>query len=108
MPELIRSVDAIARATGVSVKSKEPRSPRIEKEGVLEAVPVKVVLEGNFSEIAMFIYYISSLERTTRVKNFDMSVPVGADVRKPRLVVDADILSYRFLGTVIQGQKGTE
>lgn len=98
MPELIRAIDSIARASGVSIKSKEPMAPKPEKDGIVEYLPVKVVLEGQYSEIAMFIYYISSLERITRVKNFDMGVPTGADIRKPRLQVDAEVMSYRFTG----------
>lgn len=101
MPELIRSIDAIARASGVSIKLKEPKTPKAEKDAIVETMPVKVVLEGQFSEIAMFFYYIASLERITRVKNFSMNMPVNGDIRRTRLYVDAEVLSYRFVGAPI-------
>jgi type IV pilus assembly protein PilO len=101
MAEVIRMVDGVAKSAGVSIKSKEPMA-RISKD-YFEEVPLKLTFEGSFSEITMYLFYISSLERIMRVRDFKIEMPAGSG-RDPlnefsgSLRFEGEILSYRFLG----------
>ena len=96
MSEIIRSVDALSRSSGVSVKVKEP-GPAVRKD-ILEEIPLHLVAEGSFSEITMFLYYVSSVERITRVKNFSITIPSEERKNGSHLQFDGEITNYRFVG----------
>jgi type IV pilus assembly protein PilO len=100
MADIIRTVDTISKTAGVSVKSKEPQ-PVINHE-YFEEIPLKISMEGTFSEVTMFLYYISSLERVMRIKSFVISIPQGNGNRSPlspvgHLNFDGQIESFRFI-----------
>lgn len=96
--EILKSIDTISKSTGVSIKSKEPRASK--KEDILEMLPLRVTVHGNFSEITMFLYYLSSMERITRVVNFSFAQPPSTEVSKMKpgsLIFDGEIVSYKYL-----------
>jgi Tfp pilus assembly protein PilO len=98
--EILKSIDTISRSTGVSIKSKEPKGTKTED--ILELMPLKVVVQGSYSEITMFLYYLSSMERITRVTNFTFSQanPVDSRTAAPGvLIFDGEIVSYRYLAS---------
>lgn len=69
--DINRSIDTFARTAGVNVRSKRP-GDTVRKE-IVDEVPVQVVLEGSYAELAQFVYYVSTAERLTRVRNFVIS-----------------------------------
>jgi Tfp pilus assembly protein PilO len=71
--EVLKSIDKLSEMTGVTVKSKEQGRTILRKETQLELVPFTVVLEGGFSSLVQFLYYVSTLERVIRVKDFKIS-----------------------------------
>lgn len=92
MAEIVRSVDIVAKSSGVSIKLKEPQKPLAKQ--IIEEIPLMLKMEGSFSEITMFIYYVSSLERITRVRNFSIvSMP-----NSNRLRFEGSVISYRYIG----------
>ncbi len=96
--EILKTVDILARSAGVSVKSTEPRA--IVKENIVEKIPLHVKLQGTYSEITMFLYYISIMERITRINNFSLanvSVEEEARVKTGSLNFEGDIVSYRYI-----------
>jgi type IV pilus assembly protein PilO len=101
MADIIRTVDTVSKTAGVSIKSKEPQS--VINHDYYEEIPLKISMEGTYSEITMFLYYISSLERVMRVKSFVIAV---ADTRnRPQsplsavghLDFEGQIESFRFI-----------
>jgi Tfp pilus assembly protein PilO len=101
MAEIIRTVDKVAQTTGLTVKTKEPK-PSV-KQDVIEILPLRVTAEGSYSEITMFFYYLSTIERIVRVKSFVMSA--SSDPRKSsRLTLDADVVSYKFIAGEVTKQ----
>jgi type IV pilus assembly protein PilO len=97
--EMIRTVDEIARLTGVSIKTKEPKS-NIRKE-VIEEVPLKLTMEGSFTQLVLFMYQVARVERIMKVRDFSMAL--GRDSRdargdSSRLVFDGEVVSYKFVG----------
>jgi Tfp pilus assembly protein PilO len=98
MAEILKSIDTLARSSNVSIKEKEPKTSL--HQDFLEISPLRVKAEGNFSEIVMFIYYISSMQRISRLKSFSISMVAMNDRnmdRKGKLILDGEVESYRFL-----------
>lgn len=105
MADVIRMVDGVAKSAGVSIKSKEPRAA-ISKD-YFEEVPLKLVFEGTFSEITMYLFYMTSLERVMRVRDFKLEVLSSAPTNQRgrsaptytgNLRFDGELVSYKFLG----------
>lgn len=111
MADIVRTVDTISKTAGVSVKSKEPQ-PVINHD-YYEEIPLKISMEGTFSEVTMFLYYISSLERVMRIKSFVISVPQSnSGVNSPlapvgHLSFDGEIESFRFIPEKASATPGT-
>lgn len=106
MSEMIRVIDQLAKAAGVSIKSKEPQ-PASDRQ-YYEEIPLKIALEGEYSEITAFLFKVSSFERIMRLKNFTILNRAGQSSNggefNGQLTFDGQILSYRFKGD--QAKKG--
>lgn len=89
--EMVRAIDTVANVAGVSVKFKKPGT--VVQKAVVEELPVDVTLEGNYGQIAKFIYHTSNLERLTRVLNFSVS---GPDVKTKNLRFEGQVVSYKL------------
>jgi len=94
--DINRTIDAFARNAGVSVKSKKPGASN--KQEIVEEVPVDVVLEGSYSELAQFVYYVSIAERMTRVPN--LVITEAEPIRSGNTVVTGKG-KLKFEGTVV-------
>lgn len=102
MSEIIRTVDKVSKATGLNVKTKEPKNSI--KQDLVEVLPLSVSAEGSYSEVTSFFYYLSSLERIVRVKGFKMTAPT--DIRKSKkLQLAAEVVSYKFVPTPEEQKK---
>lgn len=100
MSEVIRAIDSVASATRISVKDKAPQ-PTLQT-GVVEATPLRLNLEGTYSDLTLFLYQLAKQERIMKVRNFSISlrpgVPSASSVTDNRLSFDGQINSYRFVG----------
>jgi type IV pilus assembly protein PilO len=97
--DINRSIDTFAKSAGVNVKSKKPGS--VAQKEIVDEVPVDVTLEGSYAELAQFIYYVSTAERLTRVRNFVISR--GSDNDSGR----SSNGKLRFEGQVVGYKLGT-
>lgn len=100
MADIIRDVDGVARAAGVSIKSKEPMA--VINKQFFEEIPLKISVEGSYSEVTMFLYYVSAMERIMRVKSFRVETPQFSGPAKSapptgRLIFNGEITAYRFV-----------
>jgi Tfp pilus assembly protein PilO len=92
--DVIRSVDTLARSSGVSVKDKEPR-PSVRQD-FLETFALRIRAEGSYSELTSFMYFLASTERITRVRNFVLNSSSERSLGG-RLNFEGEVLSYRFV-----------
>lgn len=92
--DISKSIDMFVQSSGVNLKSKKPGTT--VKKDLVDEVPVSVIVEGGYSEIAQFIYQISSAERLTRVKNFVIT-PLE-DKSSRRLRFEGQIVGYKLSG----------
>lgn len=94
--EIIRSVNVVARSAGVTLKTTVPRQAK--REDIVEAMPLNIVIQGSFSEVMMFLYYVSSMERIMRVTTFTIAPPLQEKIPSGHVIFDGEILSYKYLG----------
>ncbi|MEI7973034.1 MAG: type 4a pilus biogenesis protein PilO [Bdellovibrio sp.] len=92
--DVIRSVDLLARSSGVSVKDKEPKGS--VRQDFLEVFSLRIRAEGSYSELTSFMYFLGSTERITRVRNFVLSSPNDRS-RGGKLLFEGEVQSYRFI-----------
>lgn len=92
--DVIRSVDMLARSSGVSVKDKEPRGS--VRQDFLEVFSLRIRAEGSYSELTSFMYFLGSTERITRVRNFILSAP-NERAMGGKLSFEGEVQSYRFI-----------
>lgn len=104
MPEIIKTVDTMAKTSGILVKTKEPRQPI--RENVLEALPIRVQADGTFAEMTMFFYNLSTIDRIYRVKSFVFQAPQEGKLMGSRLNLDVELSSFRFVGAPDEKQNG--
>ena len=100
MSEVIRAIDSVASATRISVKDKAPQ-PTVQT-GVVEATPLRLNLEGTYSDLTLFLFQLAKQERIMKVRNFSIAlrpgVASGTSTTDNRLSFDGQINSYRFVG----------
>lgn len=106
MTEVIRTVDILARSAGISIKSKQPVPPLVKEKDIVETIPLRVGLEGSYSEIVLFLYYLSITERITRLGDFDIKLPTDPNGQAKKLTSNLEVLSYRFVGN--QSKEGAK
>lgn len=99
--EVIRTVDTMAKTSGITIKTKEPKSA--QREDILESYPIRVTAEGSYSEMTMFFFNLSTIERVYRVRAFTFEGPSekrrgGASGGANRMTMDAEITSFKFVG----------
>jgi type IV pilus assembly protein PilO len=94
--EVIRTVDTMAKTSGITIKSKEPKAS--QREDILEAYPIRVTAEGSYSEMTMFFFNLSTIERVYRVRAFTFQVPDDKKTPGRKMTMDAEISSFKFVG----------
>lgn len=101
--DINRAIDNFARNAGVSVKAKKPGANI--KTNVVEEVPVDVELEGSYSELVQFAYYVSSAEKMSRVKN--IVITGGPDRAVNKLKFEGQVVGYKLAPEVEEKSEGT-
>jgi type IV pilus assembly protein PilO len=95
--DILLSISTLASAAGVNVMQQQQGKETLKE--IVEEKPMKVKLEGTFTEIVRFLDYLSRLERILRVRDFTISRSSAPDAKKTnRLIFEGDIISYRFVG----------
>lgn len=89
--ELNRNIDAFARNSGASIKSRKPMN--IVSKEIVDEVPVQISLEGTYADLAQFLYLVSSAERVTSVKTFTMK-PLERESSKLKL--EGTVVGYQL------------
>lgn len=94
IPGLLSDVDGLARKSGLDVRKFQPLA-EVPHEYYAD-VPVQIIMDGSFHEVAIFFDRVSKMSRIVSVQDIQVGDPVeyGADVG---LTVEAKVVTYRFL-----------
>ncbi len=73
IPKLLKKIESKAKTiSGLQIMKFERGDE--EPEELYARIPVRMVLKGNFSEIATFFYYVSQFKRIVNVENISLTV----------------------------------
>ncbi|MDQ3263198.1 MAG: type 4a pilus biogenesis protein PilO [Myxococcota bacterium] len=92
--ELLAQLNDIGKKAGLSIASVQPGKE--SNASFYARIPVKMEVEGNFHEIAMFLQDVSSMRRIVNVDTIKFSDP---KVKNEKVVLQANFLAttFRFL-----------
>lgn len=97
-----KSIDSYARNAEVSVKSKKPAENKAGE--VVEEVPVEVIVEGKYHELAKFAYLVGSNQRISRLKDIKISVANGEEADSKnfqlRLKLEGRVVGYKLTAPI--------
>jgi type IV pilus assembly protein PilO len=92
MDELLSQLNDIGKKSGLEISKVEPGA---ESNGEFFArIPVRMVVAGNYNEIAMFLQEVSTMRRIVNVS--------GIKLASPTLVNEKVVLQSSFLATTFR------
>jgi type IV pilus assembly protein PilO len=94
--ELLAQFHDIGRRVGLEIRTVEPLAERPEPSAdFVRAIPVKLVVRGNYHEVALFLQEVSNLRRIVNVSNLKLDKP---ELRNEKVVVATEFVAtaYRF------------
>ena len=94
IPGLLSEIDGYARKAGLDVRRFQPL-PEVMHEYFAD-VPVQIVMDGSYHEIAIFFDKVRKMGRIVSVRDIDFSDPVDSST-EASLKVSAQAVTYRFL-----------
>ncbi|GDX78575.1 hypothetical protein LBMAG42_03860 [Deltaproteobacteria bacterium] len=94
IPGLLSEIDALARKSGLEVRKFQPL-PESTHEYYAD-VPVQIIMEGSFHEVAIFFDRVGKMGRIVSVEDIEMKTPkeTGSETT---LTIEGKVVTYRFL-----------
>ncbi len=94
IPGLLSEIDALARKSGLEVRKFQPLPEAVHE--YYADVPVQIVMEGGFHEVAIFFDRVGKMSRIVSVEDITMKDPIEG-VSEVNLTVEGKVVTYRFL-----------
>lgn len=100
LDELLAQLNEIGRKSGLEIAAVEP-APE-ESAQIYVKIPIKMVLTGNYHEVAMFLQSLATLRRIVNVNNIQLGSPI---LRSEKVVLNTSFVAttFRFLDQKSQG-----
>jgi type IV pilus assembly protein PilO len=94
-PAFLSAVQGVANVSGVVLQGWTPQEEVLQK--FYAKVPMKVILQGKFHQVAKFFYGVGQLDRIINVENIALTTPkvVGDEVQ---LKVECLTTAFRAVG----------
>ena len=104
IPGLLSEIDAVARKSGLEVRKFQPL-PEVMHEYYAD-VPVQIVMEGGFHEVAIFFDRVGKMNRIVSAQDIELKEPIEG-TSEVNLTVEGRVVTYRFL-TEAEQKKASE
>ena len=94
LDELLAQLNEIGRKSGLEISTVEP-TPE-ETAQIYVKIPIKMVLTGNYHEVAMFLQSLANLRRIVNVNNIQLGSPT---LKAEKVVLNTSFVAttFRFL-----------
>ena len=94
IPGLLRNISHLGRKNGLEFQLFQPL-PEVRRDFYAE-VPVEIVVQGTYHEVALFFDRVGKLPRIVNIRNVKMSEPLE---RSGRIILTTtgEAVTYRFL-----------
>jgi type IV pilus assembly protein PilO len=96
--ELLAQLNDIGKKSGLEISRVEPGPETVGGGDFFARIPIKMVVSGNYHEIAMFLQQVSTMRRIVNVNNIKLD---GAKVKNEKVVLNTSFLAttFRFVNT---------
>lgn len=96
--ELLAQLNDIGKKSGLEISRVEPGPETVGGGDFFARIPIKMVVAGNYHEIAMFLQQVSTMRRIVNVNNIKLD---GAKVKNEKVVLNSSFLAttFRFVNT---------
>ena len=100
--ELLAQLNDIGKKSNLDISTVEPQGE--QQASFYARIPIKMVVAGNYHEIAMFLQEVANLRRIVNVNNIRLSTP---EVKNEKVVLKSEFqaTTFRFLA---QAQKAKQ
>lgn len=92
--EILQKVSAEARSAGVNPTSIQPK--KSQQKGFYEELQMEIEMEGSYTQLVLFLSFISKLQRIVNLRGLEMKVKEFAE-DVPILKMKGTIVAYRYL-----------
>jgi type IV pilus assembly protein PilO len=96
--ELLAQINDIGKKSGLEIARVEPGPETVGGGDFFARIPIKMVVSGNYHEIAMFLQEVSTMRRIVNVNNIKLD---GAKVKNEKVMLNSSFLAttFRFVTT---------
>ncbi|HYO60043.1 type 4a pilus biogenesis protein PilO [Archangium sp.] len=96
--ELLAQLNDIGKKAGLEIARVEPGPETVGGGDFFARIPIKMVVSGNYHEIAMFLQEVSTMRRIVNVNNIKLD---GAKLKNEKVMLNSSFLAttFRFVNT---------
>jgi type IV pilus assembly protein PilO len=91
--ELLAQINDIGKKSGLEIARVEPGPETVGGGDFFARIPIKMVVSGNYHEIAMFLQEVSTMRRIVNVNNIKLD---GAKVKNEKVMLNSSFLATTF------------
>ena len=95
IPGFMRSINALAEASGLSIRLIQPVDERVER--YFARIPVQMQVNGTYLSLARFFHSVSQLPRVINMENIKLLTPME-DPNTHEMMLSATMLATTFRG----------
>lgn len=92
--ELLAQLNDVGRKSGLEISTVEPGSE--SAVGFYNKIPIKMTVQGNYHEIAMFMQEVANLRRIVNVSNIKLAVSSSAAAAGEKVLLAGDFQATTF------------
>ncbi len=96
--ELLAQLNDIGKKSGLAISRVEPGPESVGGGDFFARIPIKMVVAGNYHEIAMFLQEVANMRRIVNVNNIQLG---GASMKNEKVLLQSSFMAttFRFVET---------
>ncbi len=96
--ELLAQINDIGKKSGLEITRVAPERESVGSGEFFARIPIRMTVNGNYHEIAMFLQEMSNMRRIVNVNNIKLDAPT---LKNEKVVLQSTFLAttFRFVGT---------
>lgn len=93
LEELLAQFNDIGKKSGLEISTVQPGKETTSSGEFFARIPIKMTVNGNYHEIAMFLQELANMRRIVNVNNIKLS---GAKVENEKVILQSTFLATTF------------
>ncbi|MFN0061977.1 MAG: type 4a pilus biogenesis protein PilO [Myxococcaceae bacterium] len=89
--DLLAQLNDVGRKSGLEIAKVQPGEPRAAE--FFEKIPIKMMVSGNYHEIAMFLQEVANLRRIVNISALLLTSP---EVKNEKVILKSEFLATTF------------